>query len=49
MVLPQRVLKHLTQPRHLLFCKEQVDFNSRSTSNQIQTTTASDESKNVSR
>ena len=49
MVLPQRVLKHLTQPRHLLFCKEQIDFNSRSTSNQIQTTTASDEGKNVSR
>ena len=49
MLLPQRVLKHLIQPRHLLFCKEQVDFNSRSTSNQIQTTIASDESKNVSR
>ena len=49
MVLPQRVLKHLTQPRHLLFCKEQIDFNSRSTSNQTQTTTASDESKTVSR
>ena len=34
---------------HLLFCKEQIDFNSRLTGNQIQTTTASDESKNVSR
>ena len=41
MVLPRRVLKHLTQTRHLLCYNEQIDFNSRSTSNQIQTTIAS--------